>query len=323
MGQDGQGVACAVCFFPSRQQCLPGRIIPQEEDGGFRERPREMGIADCAAGSARAFPRRCMGTRDETARGRKILHAGEARDLMNVREQHEAANFADPRHRLQQLQGVGVVMLGRCDEGEFDVAQERIVVAKKGQIDVNAFLDCRIGTTLGDAIAVGFVGTLFADGRQGILAVGMLSVRQEFAAFAGQGHAATPQVTGGAPLGRVDIGVREHATAQHDRNLMGVDLVVFGFAAVDGLHIKSMAAHKRHPVLGTAVGKPVPRKHTCGGQDDLLTGGRNGFEQRLWGRGHVAVHQGFPGLVENAHVHGASVEIDSAVKRVLGGVESP
>jgi hypothetical protein len=80
---------------------------------------------------------------------------------------------------------------------------------------------------------------------------------------------------------------------------------------------------KRDTVFGTEVGEPVPGQQTFGGQDDLRTGGRDGLAQRLWGRGHVAVHQGCTGLVEDAHVHGAGVEIDPTINRVLGGVKSP
>jgi hypothetical protein len=41
---------------------------------------------------------------------------------MDFVEQHEAEDLADPRDRLQQIQGVGVMVLGRFDDGKFDVA---------------------------------------------------------------------------------------------------------------------------------------------------------------------------------------------------------
>jgi len=103
---------------------------------------------------------------------------------------------------------------------------------------------------------------------------------------------------------------------------MGVDLIVFVFAAVNGFHIKGMPQDKRETVFGAEVGEPVPSKQAFGCQDDLITGGSNGFEQCLWGRCHVTVSQCFTGLIEDAHVHGAGVKIDPAVKRVLCGVES-
>ena len=48
----------------------------------------------------------------------------------------------------------------------------------------------------------------------------------------------------------------------------------------------------------------------------------NGLEKRLWGGCHDTVQQRFTSLVEDAKVHGTGVEIDTTVKRVLGGVES-
>jgi len=67
-----------------------------------------------------------------------------------------------------------------------------------------------------------------------------------------------------------------------------IDAIVLGFAAVDGFEIQGVTKDERDVVVSTEIGKPVPGKHTFGGQDDLTTGGRNGREQRFWGRGHVS-----------------------------------
>ena len=45
-------------------------------------------------------------------------------------------------------------------------------------------------------------------------------------------HAAPEQGTGGTPLSRIDSGLREHTTTQQRRNLLRVDCVVFGRAAM-------------------------------------------------------------------------------------------
>ena len=301
---------------------MRGGIIPQEEHSGFGERPLEMRIADFAARGARAFAGGFPGTLDQTTGGRKILYPREACDVVNFIEEHEAEDLADAGDRLQQIQGLGVMVLGGFDDSEFDVTPQIIIGGNEREIAFDALLHRWIGKTLRDPVAIRFLGDLFANGWQGILAVGILDMGEEFAAFAGQGHAAAQQIASGAHLGRIHLGLREHPAAQQDSNLMGVDLVVFGFAAVDGLQRESMAEHKRNPVLGTQIGKPVPGKHAFGGQDDLIVVGRNGLEQRLWGGGHVAVHECFTGLVEDAHIHGAGVEIDPAVKRVLSGGES-
>jgi hypothetical protein len=119
-----------------------------------------------------------------------------------------------------------------------------------------------------------------------------------------------------------DIRLREHATAEQDGDFMGVELVVFGLAAVDGLHGEGMTQDKRESVFSTEIRKPAPGKQAFGRHDPLVTVGGNGLEQRLGGGLHVAVQERFASLVENTNVHGAGVEIDAAVEGVLFGVES-
>jgi len=46
---------------------------------------------------------------------------------MDVVEQHEAEDRADPRDRVQPIPGGGVMVLGRFDEAAFDVAPQRIL----------------------------------------------------------------------------------------------------------------------------------------------------------------------------------------------------
>ena len=147
-----------------------------------------MGIADFGAGGAGAFPGRFFGALDEAAIGGEILHPREAVDLMDVVEQHETKDLADAGHRLQQIQRVGVMVLGGFDDGEFDVAQQRIVVGDEREIHFDALLHRRIGKAFSDSFTIGFVGDLFADGREVLLAVGILDMGEEFATFACQVH---------------------------------------------------------------------------------------------------------------------------------------
>src|SRR4029453_19190234 len=100
----------------------------------------------------------------------------------------------------------------------------------------------------------------------------------------------TPQeVPGGAPLGRIDRGLREHPAPQQDSYFLGVDLVIFGLSAMDGLHREGMTQDKRDLVLSTEVSKPVPGKQTFGSQDNLPAVGSDGLEERLRGGLHVTV----------------------------------
>src|SRR5467141_4486789 len=125
-----------------------------------------MGVADFVARGTGAFASRFSCTLDETTVGGKILPPWEALDIMHFVEQHEAEDLADTWDRLQQIQRVGVMVLGGFDDAEFDVAKQSIVVADESEINFNTFLDRRISKTLGDSVTVGFVGDLFANGGQ-------------------------------------------------------------------------------------------------------------------------------------------------------------
>jgi hypothetical protein len=70
-------------------------------------------------------------------------------------------------------------------------------------------------------------------------------------------RAAPEQVAGGPHLCRIDRGLREHAAAEQHRNLLGVDLVVFGLAAMEALHIESVAQDKGNALVRTQIGEPI------------------------------------------------------------------
>jgi hypothetical protein len=121
------------------------------------------------------------------------------------------------------------------------------------------FLGCGLRESLRNAVAVGLIGHLFPDLRQVVLTVGVLDVGQEFGSLPREIQAAPKQIPGGAPLGRIHIGLGEHPAAQQHRNLVRIDLVVLGLATMDRPHIEGMAEDKRDAFLGTEVGQPGPR----------------------------------------------------------------
>jgi hypothetical protein len=55
-----------------------------------------------------------------------------------------------------------------------------IVVVDEREVDFDTLVHRWIGKTFGDTITIGHVGDVFTDGRQIILAVGILHVRQQF-----------------------------------------------------------------------------------------------------------------------------------------------
>jgi len=146
---------------------------------------------------------------------------------------------------------------------------------------------------------------------------------QECAACAGQMPTATQQIARSAPLGRRDRGLREHPAAPQHGDFLGVDRVVCGLAAMEGLPGESVPEDKRDPMFRAEISPPGPRNHACGRQDHLLAVCGDGLEKRLWGGCHGTVQQRCTGLVEDAYVQSTGVEIDPAVQRVLWGGESP
>src|SRR5215831_15203488 len=135
-------------------------------------------------------------------------------------------------------------------------------------------------------------------------------------------QAAPEQITSRPHFRGIDIGLGQHPATQEHGNFLGIDLVVFGFAAMDGLHIERMAKDKRQAFASAEVGEPVPGEDTFDTDDHVLAVGRDGLKKGGWPGGHIAVHQDLSIPVHDAEVHGASVQVDAIIKLVLLGVKS-
>jgi hypothetical protein len=114
-----------------------------------------------------AFGRRFFGTLDQAAVGGNVLDTGETCDGMDLIPHEEAEEFADPRHRLAQVDGLGLVLLSRVDEVSLQVAEELIRVVDQRQVDFQAFLDRKVGKPRSDARAVWLCRSAFSRSRAG------------------------------------------------------------------------------------------------------------------------------------------------------------
>jgi hypothetical protein len=81
------------------------------------------------------------------------------------------------------------MVLGSFEDREFSVAQQMSVVVDAREVDCDTLVHRWIGKTVGDAVTIGLVGDVFTDGRQVILAVGLLHVRQQLTPCVRQMHA--------------------------------------------------------------------------------------------------------------------------------------
>ncbi len=299
MSQDGQRLARAMVFLQAGEIRLARRIGASKEHGRFREGPCEIGVANLAPRGAVALPRRCLGACDEATVRHEILHAGEALEVMDFIQQHQASDLADPRDRAQQVERVGVVRLGRCEDGQLHVAQPLVGVANQRAVDCDALVHRGIGKPLADAGAVGLIGNLLANRGQVVLAVGLLDMGESLGSCAHEVYPAPEEITGRAHLRGVDVGLREHAPTLEHRDVLGIDSVVFGFAAIDGFHGEGMTQDEGNTLPSAQVSEPVPREETFHADDEVLLIRSNGLEKRFGSRLHMAVQHDLPVLIQD------------------------
>lgn len=259
MSQDGQRLARARFFLSAGEILLARRSGASKEPGRCREGPCERGVANLAPRGAVAFPRRFLGTVDETARGYASVAAGEALEVMACIQQHQAQALADPRDRAPQVAGVGVVRLGRCEEGQLHVAQPLVVVVKQREVDGEALWHRGIGKPLADAVAVGLIGHLLAYRGPVVLAVGRRDRGSSLCSFAPEVSPAPEEITGRAPLRGGDVGLWEHAPTQEHGDFLGIDFVVLGCPPVDGCHLERVPEDTGKAFWRTEVSEPGPR----------------------------------------------------------------
>jgi hypothetical protein len=145
---------------------------------------------------------------------------------------------------------------------------------------------------------------------------------EEFGPLAHEVHPATQEIAGGAHPGGIDVGHGDHAAAEEDGDLVGVDPVVLGFAAVDGLHVEGVAKDEGNPLPRTQVSEPVPGEHALGGHGKIRAVRRDDLEERFWDGAGLPVGLDGSRLVEITDVQGSGKEIGTAVGPVLLGVES-
>jgi hypothetical protein len=208
---------------------------------------------------------------------------------MDVVEPHQAEDRANARHRPQAFERLWVMRLRRGHEMVFEVPDESIIVVDQGQIDCDVFLHRWIGKALGNCLTRHFGRERLASRRHIGLAVRLPNMGQPLRSLAHQMQAAPQQVAGGTHRGRIRRGLRQHAAPQSHGNLLGVETIMLGLAAVDRLHLLGVSQHQRQTLLDAQVGKPVPRKHAFHGHHEILAIRSNGLAKGLRGGWHIPV----------------------------------
>jgi hypothetical protein len=320
--EDREGFPLAMLPLEALEQLLAGGILTEKQDGRLREGPLEVGVADLAAPRAEALAGRRLGAGDQPRVGGEVLDAGEAADVVDLIEDGQGEDFADAGERLEPEEAVRVVLLHRADDVELEFPDEPVVDFDEGEVGLDALPDVGIGERVGDPRAIGPVDDLPRGLGEVVLVVGILDVGEELPALADEVEPAPEQIAGRAHLGGIDVGFRDQPTAQERGDLVGVNPIVLGLAAVDGFHVQRMAEDEGDLLAGAQIGKPVPGEDALDGDDQILPVRGDRAEEDLRVAADVLIEQDLAGLVENAEIHGAGVQVNPTVVSVLAGVES-
>jgi len=258
MREEGQRLALARRGLSAGQRCLPWRLRPEEQPGRVGKGPREVRMADLGPRGALACASGCPGTRDQAAVRDDILPPGKATQSLDGIE-HDQGQALPPRGWNAGGRRGGVVLLGRVHDRQRESGEESVVRGEQRKIDCDVLVPCGIVKAFCHPAPVGLVGHLLAHVGQVIRAGGLLDMRQKLCPCAPQGSAAPQEVTGGTPLSRLDVGLREQAAAQEGGNLWRLDLVICGLATVDGFHIQGVPEDEGNILWSAEVSEPIRR----------------------------------------------------------------
>jgi len=135
-------------------------------------------------------------------------------------------------------------------------------------------LDGRVIEAFDDALSVLGFGNASQGIREVILASGVLDMSKELGSFSHEVISSSEEIPSGAHPGRIDIGLREHAASEQGSDLMGVNLIVFGFSTMDGFHVEGMTEDEGDVLVGAEVSDPVPGEHAFHRDHNVFPEGR-------------------------------------------------
>jgi hypothetical protein len=133
---------------------------------------------------------------------------------------------------------------------------------------------------------------------------------------------ATQQIPRRAHALRIHVGHGKHPTTKKGCDLLRVDLVIFGFTAVDGFHIQGVAEYESDPLPAAQIGDPIPGEDTLHRHRDILAVWGDGFQESIGICPVVPVQEYFTGLVHDAEEHRSCMQVDAAVVLMVSCVES-
>ncbi len=132
------------------------------------------------------------------------------------------------------------MLLDPALEVVLEFSDRRVVVFDQSEIEFDALASIEVFKDLRDSLAIGPVGDPRGRGREVVLVMGVLDVGEQARSLADHVESSAQQISCGTKLGRIRVCLGEAAPSEHGGNLEGIDLVVLGFASVNGLHVEGV-----------------------------------------------------------------------------------
>jgi len=322
VGENRKGLALAVLAGEALDMALGARRLAKEKNGRLGERPLEMGVADLSSTRAFSLTGGLVSRGYKPGVGAEVLDTGEAADVVDLVEEGQREDLADPWDGAKAVEGMGVVDLGGADEMELDLGEELVVDINEVHIHLDHGTHAGVFEAIGHIDAVGGISELFAKRGQIVLGVGVLDVGQELGAAAHEVVAAPKEIASRAHLGGVDVGLGKGATPEEMGDLEGVDAIVLGLGAVDGAHVEGVTENEGEVFSGAQIADPVPGEHALHGNGHVRAKGVEDPQEGLWRSWDLPVEAHLTGVVEDADIETPGMEIDAAVEVMLSQVET-
>jgi hypothetical protein len=214
MGEDRESFGFTVFTGEPFEISFTRLVAFEKEYSGFGEGPFEMGVTDLFTTGAIFFAVGFFDALDEAAVGDEILDRGEAFDGFDLVEDDQSQDSADSWDGLKQGIGSQVVFFGKRYDIMFQLIQEAIIGLDDLQVNGHALLDRGVIKAFDDPFPVLRFGNTSQEFWQVILASGVLDMGKELGSFSHEVVSSSEEVTGGAHPGRIDIGLREHASPE-------------------------------------------------------------------------------------------------------------
>jgi len=321
VSHDGQGLCFSMFFLEPGPIEFCFLVSSQEEDSGFGEGPLEMDITDLSAGASLFLSSRFLGRLDETAVGGEVLYFRESPDVVDFVKDGEAKDASYTINGSYSEIGVAVMLFGEDGYFLFELREDGVVEIEEVEVELDAFLDTLVRKELSDSLSLRFSADIVFNVRQVVLIYRVLDVSQKLSSLVGEIHSSPEQIAGGAHFGRVDVGHGEHSTSCEHSNLVGIDPVVLRLSAVDGFHVERMTEDESYTLFFAQICNPVPGERTFNRDHETIPVLLDRFEECLPVSLDVSMQKHRATMINDAEIHGFSVQIDSAIIFVLFSVK--